>query len=263
MLVPDLVALFLAWNERHRAPATVRFYKQRLQLFREKFSGRRFVPWHTTDAPDGIRPLDIDAYLHDAGEGQSDSTRRHNAVALESLQSFALREAKALAAPLFAPSRSPAWASGNGSRRPRSWSSCGRAPRAFLLIFDALCQTGCRPGELCRLTVADVAGEGDKCFKRVIELAEHKTARKTGKPRRIPIGEKFAELLRQAIGRRTFGPVFRNARGRAWTPDGLSAVFRRRRDKLRLPREWSSIPHAIASARHSRPGGLTSKRLPT
>ena len=78
-----------------------------------------------------------------------------------------------------------------------------KASPAFLLIYSALRQCGARPGELCRATIADV----DRA-NRVITLKEHKAVRKTGQPRRIPIGRKLGELLDQAIGTRTEGPVF-------------------------------------------------------
>ena len=70
-----------------------------------------------------------------------------------------------------------------------------QASPPFRLIYAALRQCGARPGELCRATIADVDRVG-----RLITLKEHKTARKTGQPRRIPIGRKLAELLDQAIG---------------------------------------------------------------
>ena len=54
------------------------------------------------------------------------------------------------------------------------------ASPAFRLIYSALRQCGARPGELCRVTIAAV----DR-VNRVIPLEEHKTARKTGKPRRL------------------------------------------------------------------------------
>ena len=62
------------------------------------------------------------------------------------------------------------------------------------MIYSALRQCGARPGELCRATIADV----DRT-SRVITLKEHKTARKTGQPRRIPVGRKLENLLDQAI----------------------------------------------------------------
>ena len=102
----------------------------------------------------------------------------------------------------------------------------------FRLIYWALRQCGARPGELCRATVADV----DKA-NCVITLKEHKTARKTGQPRRIPIGRKPGELLDQAIGTRTEGPVFLCPSGRGWRVENLSRTYSRLRDLAGLPKD--------------------------
>jgi integrase len=92
------------------------------------------------------------------------------------------------------------------------------------LIYSALHQCGARPGELCRATIAHV----DRA-NRVITLKEHKTARKTGQPRRIPIGRKLGELLDQAIGDRKEHPVFLSPSGRAWRVENLSRTYSRLR----------------------------------
>ncbi len=55
-----------------------------------------------------------------------------------------------------------------------------RASPSFRLIYLALRQCGARPGELCRATIADIDRKSN-----AIVLREHKTARKTGKPRRL------------------------------------------------------------------------------
>ena len=81
-------------------------------------------------------------------------------------------------------------------------------------------------------------GEGGaSLFAWAIILREHKTARKTGKPRRIPIGTKLGELLTQAIGERQAGPIFLSPTGRAWTVPNLSRTYSRLRDTAGLPRD--------------------------
>ncbi len=67
--------------------------------------------------------------------------------------------------------------------------------------------------------------------------AEHKTARKTGQPRRIPIGQKLGALLDQAIGTRTEGPVFLCTSGRGWRVENLSRTYWRLRDLAGLPKD--------------------------
>jgi integrase len=107
-----------------------------------------------------------------------------------------------------------------------------RASPQFRLIYSALRQCGARPGELCRATIADI----DRTANAIV-LREHKTARKTGKPRRIPIGRKLAELLAQAIGERKSGPIFLAPAGKAWTVPNLSRTYSRLRDLAGLPRD--------------------------
>jgi len=107
-----------------------------------------------------------------------------------------------------------------------------KASPAFRLIDFALWQCGARPGELCRATIADVDRDS-----RVILLKEHKTARKTGQPRRIPIGRKLGELLDQAIGTRTEGPIFLAPAGKAWRVANLNRTYSRLHDEAGLPRD--------------------------
>ena len=78
MLIGELVPAFIRWCVRHRSAATVLFYRTRLQRFRKKYHDRDLAT---------LTLLDIDEYLADAGEGMSESTRHHNAVALERLRS--------------------------------------------------------------------------------------------------------------------------------------------------------------------------------
>jgi integrase len=133
----------------------------------------------------------------------SDSTRHHDAVALERLQKFALQN-NVLDKPVFGILEKPRV--GRRDRVPTAAETAlilANASPEFRLIYSALRQCGARPGEPCRTTIADV----DRA-NRVITLKEHKTARKTGQVRRIPVGRKLGELLDQAIGDRAEGPVF-------------------------------------------------------
>ena len=100
------------------------------------------------------------------------------------------------------------------------------------MIYSALRQCGARPGELCRATIADI----DRTANAIV-LRDHKTARKTGKPRRIPIGRKLGELLRQATGDRQAGPIFLSPAGKGWTVPNLSRTYSRLRDDAGLPRD--------------------------
>jgi integrase len=194
MQIDELTEKFFDWNRRNRAPATVAFYRTRLKRLREVYNSRDFST---------LTPLEIDEHLAAAGAGMTESTRHHDVVALERLQKFAIQN-KLLDKPMFGNLEKPRV--GRRDRIPtpaETEAILARASPTFRLIYSALRQCGARPGELCRATIADV----DRA-NRVITLKEHKTTRKTGQPRRIPIGRKLGEMLDQAIGTRTQGPVF-------------------------------------------------------
>jgi integrase len=153
-------------------------------------------------------------------------------VALTTLQSFALRESL-LDRPWFKRLEKPRM--GRRERIPTAdeiATLLRRAKPAFRLIYTGLSQCGARPGELCRAQIADVDWQ-----KGRITLAEHKTARKTGKPRVIPIGKNFGQTLQKAIDHRQSGPVFRSPTGAAWTVGNLSSTHRRLRNAAGLPHD--------------------------
>jgi integrase len=223
MLIPELIDTFLAYCSRHRTPATVAFYRARLKKFRCEFNAREM---------NSLTPLEIDEHLAKAGAGMSNSTRHHDAVALQRLQKFAL-EHKLLDKPVIG--KLEKLRVGRRDRVPTAAETeaiLANSSLSFRLIYAALRQCGARPGELCRATIADV----DR-INRVVTLKDHKTARKTGHPRRIPIGRKLGDLLDQAIGTRTEGPVFLSAAGKAWTVPNLSRTYSRLRDDAGLPRD--------------------------
>jgi len=91
MQITEIVDVFLGWNSRHRSPATLAFYRDRLRQFYQKYNDRDFGT---------LTPIEIDEHLAAAGAGMSDSTRHHNAVALERLQKFAIQN-KLLDKPVF------------------------------------------------------------------------------------------------------------------------------------------------------------------
>src|SRR5579863_10719488 len=87
-----------------------------------------------------LTPLEIDEHLALAGSGLSESTRHHNAVALERLQKFALQN-KLLDKPVFGILEKPRV--GRRERLPTPTETeaiLSRASAAFRLIYSALRQ---------------------------------------------------------------------------------------------------------------------------
>ena len=76
----------------------------------------------------------------------------------------------------------------------------------------------------------------------VFEVSERPNARcprtvRRRMQRRIPIGRRLGELLDQAIGDRTEGPVFLSPSGRVWKVGNLSRTYLRLRDLAGLPKD--------------------------
>lgn len=247
MTTNELIDEFMEHVKRESGePATIRFYTQRLKNFGDRFGKKRFAD---------LESLEIQKHFHKIGKKKnySGTTLAHEITAMKTMQNFAIREGL-IKKPVLVKILKPRV--GRRERVPTPEEIeliLQHAREDFSLLYRALMQTGARPGELCKVLIEEhidwEAGE--------IVLKKHKTARKTGKPRRIAIGEKFAPLLKQSIGERTSGPAFLTARGKAWQPAHASACFRKIRNKLKLDRTL-----VLYCTRHRFGTRLTEEGLP-
>lgn len=96
---------------------------------------------------------------------------------------------------------------------------------AFRNYIEFIRESGARPGEAAALTWEQIDWEKGQAVQRI-----HKTIRKTGKPRKIPLSERALELLCEleavardrANGGEPTGHVFRNGAGRKWSSQCLT-----------------------------------------
>lgn len=79
--------------------------------------------------------------------------------------------------------------------------------------------TGARPGEVARIEAKHLRASG------VIVLSEHKTSKKTGRPRKIAVGNEAGEILTRLAIEHPEGPLFLNTRGRPWTRVNWAQAF--------------------------------------
>jgi integrase len=98
---------------------------------------------------------------------------------------------------------------------------------AFRQFVMALSSTGCRPGEVARVTAADA-----DLVNGLWVLRRHKTQAKTGKPRTVYLCAEALALTRLLAAQPPDGPLFLNSRGRPWTRNAVRIRFRRLRARF-------------------------------
>jgi integrase len=210
--------LFLDYSQKHHKPDTYAVYKHFLQDYCE-LHGRKMAaetkPFHVSNWLDshatwkGCRPNAISAikraFSWAAAEGLLDknpvqgikkpqSGRRERIVAKEEQQEI-----------LGAIKDEP-----------------------FQQFVFAMQETGCRPSEVARVTAADVNFEAGLWV-----LIQHKTSKKTRRPRVVYLTPAMVELTRKLAEKHPQGVLFRGPRGgKPFSRNGIRCRFRRLREKL-------------------------------
>jgi integrase len=91
--------------------------------------------------------------------------------------------------------------------------------RDFLVAIQ---ETGCRPGEIMKVTAADVDLAAGTWTLR------GKDFEATGELRTIYLTPALSDLTRRLVARNPTGPLFRNRDGRSWTRHAISNRFNRK-----------------------------------
>jgi integrase len=231
LTVKQVVDSFLSDVAGRAKTKTVEVYRYLLTPFVEKMGGR---------AASDVRPHDAEEFARKPS--WSSSTRNDFLTALVTAFRWATRAGLLTADPLSSVRKPPK--TSRGTKAVITADDFHRlhdsASASFKPFVMGLWLTGCRPGELARLTAQDVNTEN-----RVAILSEHKTADKTGRARFIFLSPEAVGLFKRQANRHPSGPLFRNKRGGQWT--GWAIV-----KAMEAAREKSGLPHAIAyGMRHS------------
>jgi integrase len=216
--VATVCDLFLDFSEKHHAEGTYRGYKEYLQDFCELYG---------TLLAKELKPLHVTRWL-DAHPGWKGS-RRNAVIAVKRAFNWADAEGVLQPNPVKAVKKPPQ------RHRDRVLTPEERdeilrtiPDRHFREFVFAMMETGARPGEVRRVTAAHVNLElGVWAFK------EHKTAKRTGRPRVIYLTPAMVELTRRLVEKYPEGPLFRGPRSKqGFTRNGVRCRFRILRQKL-------------------------------
>lgn len=221
MPVCVLFDLFLDHAQKHTAPRTYEWYRDFLQDFlltRGKLLVAELKPFHVS------KWLDSHTW--------EDGTRRGAITAVKRVLNWAVDEGYLKDSPLKRLKKP------EKTSRTRLLTDAERAAiRAgykpgdpWLDFLTALEESGARPGEVARVTAAQVdldTGVWDFGLK-------HKTGKKTKKPRIVVLTPVLLELTRRLVQAHPTGPLFLNTHGQPWTRNAIRCRFRRIRLKLGL-----------------------------
>lgn len=108
--------------------------------------------------------------------------------------------------------------------------------RDFLFAMN---ECGARPGEIMRLTAADVDPK-----EGVATLSEHKARGKSGRRRIISLTPKLAELLTRLMKEHPTGPPFLNADGNPWNRQAINCRFRRKKNRKTDPLDKGIVAYS-------------------
>ena len=213
-----LCDLFLDHSKKHHEPATFEHYQYFLQSF---------CVSHGKMIAADIRPFHVTRWLDQHTDWKS--ARRHASLTVKRAFAWADKQG------LLCPSPIRTLEVGTGNRRTRVLTADEQAEilaaikdRQFRYFVRAMIETGCRPGEVSRVTAADI-----DLTLGVWVLTKHKTAKKTKKPRIVYLTPAMVELSRELMTNNPEGPIFRGPRGnRPFSRNNIRCRFRRLRAKL-------------------------------
>ena len=218
IVVALLCDLFLEHSEKHHSPECYANYKHFLQSFSDEHGrnpGAEIKPFHVT------RWLDN----HPSWKG----SRRHAVIAVKRVFSWADQQG------ILTPSPIRSLKADRAKRRTRVLSKSELAEilaairdTQFREFIQAMLETGCRPSEVARVAATNV-----DLSLGVWVFDEHKTAKKTQRPRVVYLTQAMIDLSRKLIAKFPDGPLFRGPRGNtAFTRQNIRCRFRRLRKKL-------------------------------
>jgi len=223
-----MIVEFLDWQEVHRAPATYKQHYSYLLSFIE------------TIKP-GTRPSELtrgDVYdWIDQFEG--DGAKRQGIVSVNACLNWAMERDRIQSNPI-AKIKKPPKGNRETTLTKKQRESIYKAidEPEFLDVFTLLDQCGIRPEEARILNASHLKlSEG----VAILPPKEHKTGKKTNKPRVIYLSTDAIKILTRLKKKVRSGPLLRHPDGSAWTRHTIHSRFRKLRNTVKgLPGDLSA-----------------------
>lgn len=229
--VAEIVAQFLAWCEKNRAPATAKWYAKYLDHSPKSAKVRRTFLDYIGDRKliSDLKPNNVQRWLDDRYEGVSDNYKNCAARAVATCFNWAA-DLQILEGNPVKGFKRPSPQARECYLTPDQWKrliDSVDGPFADLLWF--LHETGARPQE-ARIVAAS---HFDKAGRRLV--LERKNSKGKRVRRVIRLNDKALRIVTRLALQHPEGPLFKNNRGRAWTNFSLNCRFRALRAKFGFP----------------------------
>lgn len=225
---------FVDWCEKHRAPHTCRWYKDRLNSFCKTID-----PTLTLDQ---LRPHHVQKWVDNYGVPLASGSRRNLISAVKRAMKWAEEQGYIERSPLA------------HMKKP----GCGRKEQVVSLAeFEALLaryddqefkdlltvtwETGCRPQESLRVEARHV---DLKAGRWVFPASESKGKRT---PRVVYLTPKAVEITKRLMAKHPTGTLFRNTDGKPWTPRATNCRFQTVRRRTGVKYSLYSLRHSFAT----------------
>lgn len=225
---------FLDWCEKHRAPDTYRWYKDRLESFCKSIESTLTV--------DLLRPHYVQKWVDNYPVPLKSGSRRNLIASIKRALKWAEEQGYIDRSPL-AHMKKPGCGRKELVVTPEQYQALlDRAKdQQFNDLLTVTWETGCRPQESLRVEARHV----DLAGSRWIFPASESKGRKT--PRIIYLTHKALEITNRLMKEHPTGPLFRNTDGLPWTPYATNCRFRRARKKIGVKVSLYSLRHSFAT----------------
>jgi integrase len=233
-LVVVLVDEFLDWTEKHRAPDTYRWYKDRL----ESFCGT-IDPALTAD---DLRPHHVQKWVDNYAVPLKSGSRRNLIASVKRAMKWS-EEQGYIEHSRIAHMKKPGCGRKEQVVTPEQFKALidRYDDQQFLDLLTVTWETGCRPQESLRVEArhVDVAGS------RWVFPASESKGKKI--PRVVYLTPKALEISQRLMKAHPAGPMFRNTDGKPWTPCATNCRFQHVRRKTGVKYSLYALRHSFAT----------------
>jgi integrase len=230
-LVLLIVDEFLDWCEKHRAPDTYRWYKDRLQSFCKTIDAGLTV--------DQLRPHHVQKWVDNYGVPLKSGSRRNLIASVKRAMKWGEEQGYIDRSPI-AYLKKPGCGRKEQVVTPEQYRGLlARYPdQEFRDLLTITWETGCRPQESLRVEARHV----DIAASRWVFPASESKGKKI--PRVVYLTPTALEITKRLMEKHPVGPLLRNTKGEPWTPYATNCRFQHVRRK-------TGIKYSLYAFRHT------------